>query len=63
MAEGSLYGGGSFGRATTNCMIHDAFGADKDCSNNGWKVFGGYKITDMFAVEGGYYNLGDADEA
>lgn len=67
-AAGTMYGGVSAGQATTNCMIYDAAHAltgkdvEKDCSTNGWKLYGGYKLTDMFAVEGGYYSLGDAQE-
>lgn len=74
MEVGTMYGGVSAGQATTNCMIHDFVtyvdraqgnaGADyqKDCDTNGWKVYGGYKVTDMIAVEGGYYSLGDSKE-
>ncbi|MCB1620475.1 MAG: outer membrane beta-barrel protein [Thiothrix sp.] len=36
---------------------------EEDCSNPGWKVYGGYKIMDNLAIEGGYYNLGDTDES
>lgn len=67
--EGTMYGGGSVGQSTTNCMLQDAFagdpvlGGEKDCSTNGWKVYGGYQVTDMFAIEGGYYSLGTSEES
>ena len=32
-----LYVGGSYGQATTNCMISDALYQDKDCKSDGWK--------------------------
>lgn len=60
---GGMYAGGSFGQATTNCMIHDTFELEKDCGMGGWKVFGGYRINEMFAIEGGYYHLGKTDES
>lgn len=64
MEVGTMYGGVSAGQATTNCMMNDGklIAGDKDCRNPGWKVYGGYKVTDMFSVEGGYYNLGSTDE-
>ncbi|HPE60579.1 MAG: outer membrane beta-barrel protein [Thiothrix sp.] len=78
MGGGGMYVGGSYGQATTNCMLSDLSSAsagsgndlssygipyEDDCSNNGWKIYGGYKITDNLAIEGGYYNLGEADES
>lgn len=63
MSAGSLYGGGSLGQATTNCMMADYQGVEEDCSTMGWKAFGGYKFTDMIAVEAGYYALGESDES
>lgn len=74
MEVGTMYGGVSAGQATTNCMIYDfatyvdrTTGSpnanhEKDCDTNGWKAYGGYKVTDNFAVEGGYYSLGDSKE-
>ena len=58
MAAGTMYGGANVGKATTSCMMLDT----EDCDATGWKVYGGYKITDMFAVEGGYHNLGTMEE-
>lgn len=58
-----LYVGGSYGLATTNCMIHDVAYSSEDCDSDGWKAFAGYKISDMLAIEGTYYNLGGAEES
>jgi len=62
---GTMYGGVSAGQATTNCMMNDGklVDGDKDCRNPGWKIYGGYKVTDILSVEGGYYNLGSSDES
>lgn len=57
MAEGALYGGASVGQATYRCML-----SEKDCDNTGWKIFGGYKLNQNMALEGGYYNLGESEE-
>ena len=74
MEIGTMYGGVGAGQATTNCMIYDfatyvyrasgTVGAnhEKNCDTTGWKAYGGYKLTDNFAVEGGYYSLGDSKE-
>lgn len=56
MSEGAFYGGGSVGQATYRCTM-----SDDDCSNDGWKIFGGYKINQNMAVEAGYYNLGEEE--
>lgn len=58
MEVGTMYGGGSVGQATTDCMMKDV----NECSSNGFKLYGGYKVTDMLAVEGGYYSLGTMEE-
>ena len=58
MEVGTMYGGGSVGQATTDCMMDDT----ESCSSTGFKIYGGYKLTDMFAVEGGYYSLGTMEE-
>ena len=58
-----LYVGGSYGQATTNCMISDALYQDKDCTSDGWKAFAGYQINDLIAVEGAYYHLGEAEDS
>lgn len=59
MEVGTMYGGASIGQATTDCMINDT----ESCNSSGFKAYGGYKVTDMFAVEGGYYNLGTMEES
>lgn len=65
MEVGTMYGGVSAGQATTNCMMNDGklLAGDEDCSNPGWKIYGGYKLTDILSVEGGYYNLGSSEES
>ncbi|MEZ5537904.1 MAG: outer membrane beta-barrel protein [Thiolinea sp.] len=62
MTEGTFYGGASIGQTTTNCVIYDIAGMNKDCDMDSWKLFGGYKFTDNLAIEGGYYNFGDLEE-
>lgn len=57
-AAGTMYGGASVGQATTACMLKNT----EDCSSTGFKVYGGYRVTEMIAVEGGYYNLGSAED-
>lgn len=59
MEVGTMYGGANVGQATTDCMMKD----ENECSSTGFKVYGGYKVTDMLAVEGGYYNLGTMEES
>ncbi len=59
MEVGTMYGGGSVGQATTDCMMNDT----ESCNSTGFKLYGGYKVTDMFAVEGGYYSLGTMEES
>lgn len=59
MEVGTMYGGASVGQATTDCMMKD----ENECSSSGFKVYGGYKVADMLAVEGGYYNLGTMEES
>ncbi len=57
MTEGVFYGGGSYGKTDAICDK-----SDDGCEGNGWKIFGGYKLTDNIAVEGGYYNLGESEQ-
>lgn len=65
MEVGTMYGGVSAGQATTNCMMNDGklIEGDEDCRTPGWKIYGGYKVTDILSVEGGYYNLGSSEES
>ncbi|MGB1008903.1 MAG: outer membrane beta-barrel protein [Thiolinea sp.] len=57
-----IYAGGSIGQATARCMLTEGENND-ECTTDGWKAFAGYKFTDNIAVEGGYYNLGKAEES
>lgn len=50
-----VYLGGGLGKATADCTLNTSL----ECDDAAWKVFGGYKVNDMFAVEAGYYNLGE----
>jgi len=52
---GDTYAGISLGNASS-----DLSGLDID-DTIGWKVFGGYALNDVLAIEGGYTSLGDAD--
>ncbi|MBG9390445.1 outer membrane beta-barrel protein [Caenimonas aquaedulcis] len=36
-------------------------GASEDSRDKGWKLYGGYRISPYFAVEGGYFDLGSFD--
>nr|CAA6821647.1 MAG: Unknown protein [uncultured Thiotrichaceae bacterium] len=54
--SGGIYMGGSIGQASYRCTM-----SDDDCKNDGWKIFGGYKINQNMAVEAGYYNLGEEE--
>lgn len=49
-----LYAGAGVGSSINYCTH-----TNEECKNTGWKLFGGYKINEMFAVEGAYYNLAD----
>ena len=62
LSEG-FYAGGSYGVATTNCMIHDYLSLEEDCDMDGWKAFAGYRINDIFSIEGGYYHMGKTEES
>ncbi|WP_020394024.1 porin family protein [Thiolinea disciformis] len=64
-SAGSMYFGGSVGQASRDCFAVDATtskAVDDSCTGTGWKAFAGYRFTDMFALEGGYYNLGPVEE-
>ncbi len=50
---GTFYAGVSAGQAEADCS---------NCDSNGWKLFGGYKVTPNLAVEGGYYSLFNTEE-
>ena len=50
---GDTYGGATLGNATP-----DSSGFD---SAIGWRIFGGYKLNEVLAVEGGYTSFGEMD--
>lgn len=52
-SAGDIYAGGSLGNASP-----DSSGFD---SAVGWKIFGGYALNEMLAVEGGYTSFGEMD--
>ena len=51
------YFGGSFGTSEGTSYCSGAVGCTD--SDTAWKLFGGYKLNDMFSVEGSYMNIGD----
>ena len=51
--DAHFYGGIGLGRTENNAGTIDK-------KDEGWKLFGGYQINRNFAVEGGYYDLGQA---
>lgn len=62
-SAGSMYFGGSVGQASRDCLAVDPTSKDSEtCTGTGWKAFAGYRFTDMFAIEGGYYNLGSIEQ-
>jgi len=54
-AEGNFY----VGAAASQSFV-DEFYLDED--DTGGKIFGGYKINEYFAIEGGHFNFGDIRE-
>lgn len=65
----SFYGGASVGKSyMDNCSIPDSsdndyastceHGADSEDDEMAWKIFGGYKFTPNFGVEGAYTDMG-----
>ena len=56
-AEHGYYLGGSVGTTKANDFCADL----NNCDDNtkGWKVFGGYHLTDSLVLEGGYADLGE----
>ena len=56
-SEHSYYLGGSVGASKADgfCIT------DTNCEDNAksWKVYGGYQLTEMLTLEGGYLNLGE----
>lgn len=61
----SFYGGASLGHTLEgDCPESEYSGYSISCGEkddkafNSWKAFAGYKVTDSFAIEGAYHNLG-----
>lgn len=68
--DSGWYVGGNLGHARStiddariaNGLLGGGFATtsiSEDDSDLGWKVFGGYQFTPWFALEGGYFNLGE----
>jgi opacity protein-like surface antigen len=59
----SLYVGGSLGSAFVETSSEDLQEEDLkiDKNNFAYKIFGGYRFTDFMSAEGGYRNLGQAE--
>jgi len=64
------YVGGNLGKSSAaidderiiNSLLSNGFTAatvEDDDHDNGWKLFAGYKVNKNFAVEGGYFDLGE----
>ncbi len=60
-AENGFYAGASVGEASIDaCGSAGALGFTTcDDSDTGWKIFGGYDLSDNFAVEGAWADLGE----
>ncbi|PID46769.1 MAG: hypothetical protein CSB47_02290 [Proteobacteria bacterium] len=52
-----VFFGGAFGQSEADGVCNGA----SECSDDdtSWKIYGGYKITDMIDAEVGYHNIGD----
>jgi len=61
--KGSFYVGGSLGTAFVETSSEELEGEDLkiDKNNFAYKLFGGYRFTDFMSAEGGYRNLGQAE--
>lgn len=60
---GNAYIGGGVGVANfeDNVEFRDLGDVDIDDDSTAYKLFGGYRATEHFAIEGGYRNFGEAD--
>lgn len=57
----NMYMGGAFGKVEAeSTVILEAAGSTVDQEDSVWKIYAGLHLTDYFAVEGAYVNLGDA---
>lgn len=63
-ADVGVFVGGSLGK-TSNDLNCSALSLQSECNKDsnatGWKVYGGYRITPVIAVEGTYFNFGKVD--
>jgi OOP family OmpA-OmpF porin len=59
-ADGGAYAGGSLGSPDYKSSVNGITG---DGSGVGGKLYGGYKFTPNFALEGGAFDLGHIDDA
>jgi len=61
VAENGFYAGASVGESSVDaCGDAGALGfTDCDDSDTGWKIFGGYDLSDNIAVEGAWADLGE----
>lgn len=51
-----LYAGAGVGKALSHCI-----NTDEECNETGWKMYAGYQVNDMIAVEGGYHHIADSN--
>lgn len=58
-AEGFYFGGG----ATLTQIEEDEAGLRFDDTSFGWRLLGGYTITDHIALEASYFDAGDAEDS
>lgn len=59
-AGSGLYAGGSIGSAG---LKENFDGLTIDTSSTAFRMFGGWRFNDYFAVEGGYHNFGDFEQS
>lgn len=57
-ASAQVYVGGNFGVAKVSLDCSDTLSCDT--TDTAWKLYGGYKLDDTFAVEAGYIDFGQA---
>lgn len=53
---GGLYAGAGVGKVLSNCI-----NTDEECNETGWKLYAGYQVNDMIALEGGYHHIADSN--
>lgn len=59
-AQRAMYLGGGLGNSFVNAELKDAANLPYTFDSNtfAWKIFGGYRLADILAIEGGYRDLG-----